>query len=82
LTRRGPASDAGFLIILNREQNAMRDLTGKMAFVTGDASGIGFALTRGFLEAGMKVVADIGGPALDKACALDAAACAKIAAAR
>jgi NAD(P)-dependent dehydrogenase (short-subunit alcohol dehydrogenase family) len=38
----------------------MRDLTGKTAFVTGGASGIGFALGRTFAEAGMKVMlADI-----------------------
>jgi NAD(P)-dependent dehydrogenase (short-subunit alcohol dehydrogenase family) len=38
----------------------MRELAGKIAFVTGGASGIGFALGRAFAEAGMKVVlADI-----------------------
>jgi NAD(P)-dependent dehydrogenase (short-subunit alcohol dehydrogenase family) len=39
---------------------AMRDLVGKTAFVTGGASGIGFALGRAFAEAGMQVMlADI-----------------------
>ncbi len=38
----------------------MRDLAGKTAFVTGGASGIGFALARSFAEAGMRVMlADI-----------------------
>jgi NAD(P)-dependent dehydrogenase (short-subunit alcohol dehydrogenase family) len=38
----------------------MRELAGKTAFVTGGASGIGFALGRAFAEAGMKVMlADI-----------------------
>lgn len=38
----------------------MRDLTGKTAFVTGGASGIGFALGAAFAKAGMKVMlADI-----------------------
>jgi len=38
----------------------MRELTGKTAFVTGGASGIGLALGRAFAEAGMKVMlADI-----------------------
>jgi NAD(P)-dependent dehydrogenase (short-subunit alcohol dehydrogenase family) len=34
----------------------MRELAGKTAFVTGGASGIGFALGRAFAEAGMKVM--------------------------
>jgi NAD(P)-dependent dehydrogenase (short-subunit alcohol dehydrogenase family) len=38
----------------------MRELAGKTAFVTGGASGIGFALGRAFAQAGMKVMlADI-----------------------
>lgn len=43
----------------------MRDLSGKTAFVTGGASGIGLALGRAFAEAGMKVMlADIEALAL------------------
>ena len=43
----------------------MRELNGKTAFVTGGASGIGFALCRAFAEAGMKVMlADIETDAL------------------
>ncbi len=43
----------------------MRELAGKTAFVTGGASGIGFALGRAFTEAGMKVMlADIESEAL------------------
>lgn len=43
----------------------MRELAGKTAFVTGGASGIGFALGRAFAEAGMKVMlADVEADAL------------------
>ncbi len=43
----------------------MRELVGKAAFVTGGASGIGFALGRAFAEAGMSVMlADIETDAL------------------
>jgi NAD(P)-dependent dehydrogenase (short-subunit alcohol dehydrogenase family) len=43
----------------------MRELAGKAAFVTGGASGIGFALGRAFVQAGMKVIlADIEKDAL------------------
>jgi len=46
----------------------MRELAGKTAFVTGGASGIGFALGRAFAEAGMKVMlADIETEALEAA---------------
>jgi NAD(P)-dependent dehydrogenase (short-subunit alcohol dehydrogenase family) len=46
----------------------MRDLAGKTAFVTGGASGIGFALGRAFAHAGMKVMlADIEADALTRA---------------
>jgi NAD(P)-dependent dehydrogenase (short-subunit alcohol dehydrogenase family) len=46
----------------------MRELAGKTAFVTGDASGIGLALGRAFAEAGMKVMlADIETDALSTA---------------
>ena len=34
----------------------MQEFAGKTAFVTGGASGIGFALGRAFAEAGMKVM--------------------------
>ena len=47
---------------------AMKDLAGKVGFVTGGASGIGLALGRAMLEAGMKVaLADIEPRALDDA---------------
>jgi NAD(P)-dependent dehydrogenase (short-subunit alcohol dehydrogenase family) len=43
----------------------MRELSGKTAFVTGGASGIGFALGRAFAQAGMKVMlADVETEAL------------------
>jgi NAD(P)-dependent dehydrogenase (short-subunit alcohol dehydrogenase family) len=46
----------------------MRELTGKTAFVTGGASGIGFALGAAFAQAGMKVMlADIETDALAEA---------------
>src|SRR5882757_3663609 len=46
----------------------MRELSGKTAFVTGGAGGIGFALGRAFAEAGMKVMlADIETEALTAA---------------
>ena len=48
----------------------MDELSGKVAVVTGAASGIGLALTRAFAAEGMKVVmADIEADALDKAVA-------------
>ena len=44
----------------------MRDVTGKTAFITGGASGMGLAMARSFADAGMKVViADIEQTALD-----------------
>ncbi len=46
----------------------MRDLAGKTAFVTGGASGIGLALCRAFVRAGMNVMlADIETEALEAA---------------
>ena len=46
----------------------MRELAGRTAFVTGGASGIGFALGRAFAEAGMNVMlADIESDALSAA---------------
>ena len=48
----------------------MQDLEGKVAFITGGASGIGLAMARSFAAAGMKVViADIQTDALEKAAA-------------
>jgi NAD(P)-dependent dehydrogenase (short-subunit alcohol dehydrogenase family) len=48
----------------------MRDLAGKTAFVTGGASGIGFALARAFAEVSMNVMlADIETDALSAAVA-------------
>ena len=34
----------------------MRDVEGKVAFITGGASGIGWGMARAFMDAGMKVV--------------------------
>ena len=46
----------------------MRDLAGKTAFVTGGASGIGLALGRAFVQAGMNIMlADIETDALEAA---------------
>jgi NAD(P)-dependent dehydrogenase (short-subunit alcohol dehydrogenase family) len=46
----------------------MQDFAGKVAVVTGAASGIGLALTRCFAAAGMRVVmADVEAPALEEA---------------
>jgi NAD(P)-dependent dehydrogenase (short-subunit alcohol dehydrogenase family) len=46
----------------------MREFSGKTAFVTGGASGIGFALGRAFAQAGMKVMlADVETEALTAA---------------
>jgi NAD(P)-dependent dehydrogenase (short-subunit alcohol dehydrogenase family) len=46
----------------------MRELKGKTAFVTGGASGIGFAMARAFAAEGMKVMlADVEQGALDQA---------------
>jgi len=45
----------------------MQDVAGKVAFVTGGASGMGLAMVRSFTAAGMKVaVADIEKQALDR----------------
>lgn len=48
----------------------MRDFAGKVAFITGGASGLGFGLAQVFAEAGCKVViADIRQEAIDQALA-------------
>src|SRR4051794_41777226 len=48
----------------------MQELDGRVAVVTGGASGIGFALASAFAAEGMKVVlGDIEAPALDDAVA-------------
>ena len=45
----------------------MRDISGKVAFITGGASGMGLAMARSFAAAGMKVaIADIEQDALDR----------------
>ena len=45
----------------------MRDVTGKVAFITGGASGMGLAMARSFAAAGMKVaIADVEQVALDR----------------
>jgi NAD(P)-dependent dehydrogenase (short-subunit alcohol dehydrogenase family) len=50
------------------EEN-MRDFQGKGAFITGGASGVGFALARAFGRANMRVmVADIGYQRLSEVC--------------
>jgi len=46
----------------------MDSLTGRVAFVTGAASGIGLGMVRASLDAGMRVMlADIEQPALERA---------------
>ena len=55
-----------FTISIHGESKVMREFVGKAAFVTGGASGIGWALSRAFAEAGCKVMlADIEKTALD-----------------
>jgi NAD(P)-dependent dehydrogenase (short-subunit alcohol dehydrogenase family) len=53
-----------------REAGAVKSLEGKVAVVTGAASGIGFAASAKFSALGMKVcIADLGGQALEAAAA-------------
>ena len=48
----------------------MKDIAGKVAFITGAASGMGLGMARAFSAAGMKVMlADIEKTALDQAVA-------------
>jgi NAD(P)-dependent dehydrogenase (short-subunit alcohol dehydrogenase family) len=48
----------------------VRDVEGKVAFITGGASGIGYGMAQAFLDAGMKVViADLMQPHLDEVAA-------------
>lgn len=57
-----------FAIVGNLWMSDMRDVHGKVAFITGGASGIGFGMSQVFLEAGMKVViADVSQTHLDEA---------------
>jgi NAD(P)-dependent dehydrogenase (short-subunit alcohol dehydrogenase family) len=54
--------------MLNRAESLMEQLTGKVAFITGAASGIGLGIARACLRAGMKVaIADIRAKALESA---------------
>ena len=62
---------------------AMQDLEGRVAFITGGASGIGLGMAHAFARAGMRVaIGDIEEPALDKARAELAAAGAEVRAVR
>ena len=57
----------------------MKEFSGKVAFITGGASGIGFGMAQRFGERGMKLVlADVEKPALEKAVAELAAAGAEV----
>ena len=48
----------------------VKELSGKVAFVTGSAGGIGLGIARACAEAGMKIVlSDIDGPALEESAA-------------
>jgi NAD(P)-dependent dehydrogenase (short-subunit alcohol dehydrogenase family) len=48
----------------------MRDVEGKVAFITGGGSGVGLGLARAFVAAGMKVaIADVRDDHLEEATA-------------
>src|ERR1700744_2945423 len=50
------------------KERAMQDVEGKVAFITGGASGIGLGAAKAFVDAGMKVVmADIRQDHIDEA---------------
>ena len=70
-TRSGPASGAQPASATTPAPAPMKDVDGKVAFITGGSSGIGLGQARIFHEAGMKVVIgyirdDQVGPALDQ----------------
>jgi NAD(P)-dependent dehydrogenase (short-subunit alcohol dehydrogenase family) len=53
---------------MQSEVSLMQDVAGKVAFISGAASGIGFGMAQAFASAGMKVaLADIDRDALDRA---------------
>src|SRR5262245_25272076 len=68
LWHRRPSAKLAYLAASTRQGGAkMKSVAGKVAFVTGGASGMGLAMARSFSAAGMKVViADIEQAALDK----------------
>src|SRR3984957_18447503 len=56
--------------VTKREGTSMQDLNGKVAFITGGASGIGLSMAEAFGREGMAVMlADIEEAALDRAVA-------------
>ena len=54
-----------------QERETMKDVAGKVAFITGGAAGLGLAMAQSFTAAGMKVaIADIEDSALDAAASM------------